>query len=105
MEARFSIKPEDISRESVWFAMGYRGATPEQRIRDLVEDVIGRLVPGAVVRLDNGRTLEVVVRGPLPGGGRVRSVAFNGRTVTDWKIRHADLMSGGRLEFEMADRP
>ena len=50
MEARFSIKPEDISRESVWFAMGYRGATPEQRIRDLVEDVIGRLVPGAVVR-------------------------------------------------------
>ena len=50
MEVGFTIRPEELSRESVWFAMGYRGATPERHIRDLVEDIIERLVPSATVR-------------------------------------------------------
>ena len=31
----------------------------------------------------------------------VKSVTLNGKPVTDWKIRHADIMSGGELVFEM----
>lgn len=50
IEASFSLKPEELSRESVWFAMGYRGAVPEQRIRDMAEEVIERLVPCTAVR-------------------------------------------------------
>lgn len=49
-EVEFRIAPEELSRQSVWFAMGYRGATPEQRICDMAEEVIERLVPGTVVR-------------------------------------------------------
>ena len=26
---------------------------------------------------------------------------LNGRPVTDWKIRHSDIMAGGELVFEM----
>jgi putative alpha-1,2-mannosidase len=28
-------------------------------------------------------------------------VTLNGKPVTDWKIRHADIMRGGELVFEM----
>ena len=31
----------------------------------------------------------------------VKSVSLNGKPITDWKIRHADIMKGGELVFEM----
>ena len=49
-EARFTLKAEEISRQSVYFAMGYRGAVPEEPVRGMVEEVIARLVPAAVIR-------------------------------------------------------
>lgn len=50
VEASFTLKAEELSRESVWFAMGYKGAVPEQRIQEMADDVISKLVPGTVVR-------------------------------------------------------
>lgn len=35
----------------------------------------------------------------------VKSVTLNGKPVTDWKIRHADILRGGVLEFEMQAKP
>ena len=32
----------------------------------------------------------------------MKSVTLNGRPVADWKIRHADIVKGGELVFEMA---
>ena len=32
----------------------------------------------------------------------MKSVSLNGRPVTDWKLRHADIVKGGELVFEMA---
>ena len=49
-ETSFTLGTEELSRESVWFAMGYRGAVPEQRVRDLAEEVIDKLVPSAIIR-------------------------------------------------------
>ena len=37
-----------------------------------------------------------------PDGGEI---IFNGKPVTDWKIRHADILRGGVLEFEMQAKP
>ena len=34
----------------------------------------------------------------------VKSVMLNGKPVTDWKIRHADILAGGELAFEMTDK-
>ena len=31
----------------------------------------------------------------------VKSVKLNGRPITDWNIRHADIVNGGELVFEM----
>ena len=34
----------------------------------------------------------------------VKSVTLNGKPITDWKIRHADIVKGGELVFEMDGR-
>jgi putative alpha-1,2-mannosidase len=34
----------------------------------------------------------------------VKSVKLNGKPVTDWKIRHVDIMRGGELVFEMENQ-
>lgn len=41
---------DNLVWEDVWFAMGYRGATPEPEIRRMAEEVAGRIVPGTRVR-------------------------------------------------------
>ena len=49
-EVCFSIRPEDLVRADVWFAMGYRDAVPERNIRDLVDELSAELVPAARMR-------------------------------------------------------
>ena len=34
----------------------------------------------------------------------VKSVTLNGKPITDWKIRHSDIMRGGELVFEMTTK-
>jgi|GEM_PF-4340215 len=33
----------------------------------------------------------------------IKSVKLNGKVLKEYKISHADLMKGGKLEFEMTD--
>ena len=47
------------------------------------------------------REFRVVARNLSRENKYVKSVTLNGKPVTDWKIRHADIMSGGELVFEM----
>ena len=52
--------------------------------------------------LGNGdREFRVVARNLSRENKYVKSVTLNGKPITDWKIRHADIMCGGELVFEM----
>lgn len=58
----------------------------------------------AVVHLGNtGKTLEMVANGLSEKAKYVKSVTFNDKLVTDWKLAYADLMAGGKLIFEMEE--
>ena len=46
-------------------------------------------------------TFTIIARDLSKENKYVKSVTLNGKPVTDWKIRHADIMSGGELVFEM----
>ena len=35
----------------------------------------------------------------------VKSVTLNGKPITDWKLRHSDIVAGGELVFEMCAEP
>lgn len=57
-------------------------------------------VPGAELALPGGKSLKVVTENFTPGG-TVAEVVLNGRALTDFKLRHADLLQGGTLVFKM----
>ena len=64
------------------------------------------LVKGARLRIGAPyppATLEIRVRNYAPDRWRVARVTLNGRELKAWRVRHADLVKGGVLEFEMAD--
>ena len=64
------------------------------------------LVKGARLQIGSpypSATLEIRVKGFSPTRWRVRRVMLNGVSLQNWRVRHADLVKGGVLEFEMAD--
>ena len=47
------------------------------------------------------RELRIFARNLSGENKYVKSVTLNGKPLTDWKIRHSDIMAGGELVFEM----
>ena len=74
VERAFQISPGDLPEKEVWFAMGYRDNVPEERIRDMVRELIDELVPKATLRY----TYQVVEAEKLSP----RQVRFAGKTFT-----------------------
>lgn len=93
---------EDHGEMSVWYVFACLGFYPLNPASG--EYVIGApLVPGATLRLDHGRTLRMrTVNFSSAPLAYVRSVALNGQKVKGFILRHADLVRGGELVFEMA---
>ena len=50
-------------------------------------------------------TFTVVAHNLSSENRYVKSVTLNGRPITNWKVRHSDIMRGGVLEFECAPPP
>lgn len=48
-------------------------------------------------------TLEIRVKNYAPDRWRVKRVTLNGVELKEWRVRHADLVKSGILEFEMMD--
>jgi predicted alpha-1,2-mannosidase len=46
-------------------------------------------------------TFTIIARNLSKENKYVKSVTLNGKPITDWKIRHSDIVSGGELVFEM----
>ena len=55
-----------------------------------------RLLP-----LPGGKTFTMAAKNLSKENKYVKAVSLNGNPITDWKIRHADIMTGGELVFEM----
>ena len=47
------------------------------------------------------KAFSVVARGLSKENKYVKSVTLNGKPITDWRIRHEDIVEGGELVFEM----
>ncbi len=62
-------------------------------------------VKAAEIRLFNGKTLEITSDGTGENDIYVRRVTFNGREITGFRLSARELLGGGKLEFEMSDRP
>ena len=97
---------EDCGQMSAWYlfsALGFYPLDPASGEYELGSP----LVRGATLRFDAPyapATLRIVVKDYAPDRWRVRRVTLNGRELTTWRVRHADLVKGGELVFEMDAR-
>ena len=92
---------------SAWYilsALGFYPLDPASGEYELGSPLVrgARLRIGAPYPL---ATLEIRVRNYAPDRWRVARVTLNGRELKDWRVRHADLVKGGVLEFTMSDAP
>ena len=96
---------DDCGEMSVWYVFSALGFYPVNPASG--EYVIGTpTVDRAVLRLADGKTFTVTAK--RKGGAEavyVKSVRLNGRKLDGWTLKHADLMAGGTLEFELSAKP
>ena len=87
---------------SAWYVMSALGFYPFDPCGG--DYVIGApQVPGATLRLPGGKTFAMRAHGFAKKNVHVKSVRLNGKPHRGCVLRHADVMAGGTLEFEMAE--
>ncbi len=91
---------DDCGQMSAWYVFSAMGFYPFNPCGG--EYVIGApQLSRVTLRLADGKVFTVVAKGLSRENRYVKAVTLNGRPVTDWKIRHADIVTGGELVFEM----
>ena len=96
---------EDCGQMSAWYILSALGFYPLDPASGEYE-IGSPLVRSATLRFGApyaGATLRIAVRNYAPNRWRVKRVALNGCELSDWRVRHTDLVKGGELVFEMED--
>ena len=101
---------DDCGQMSAWYLFSAMGFYPFNPCGG--EYVLGApQLPRAELKIENGKckvggrkVFTVVAKNLSRENKYVKSVSLNGEPITDWKIRHADIMAGGELVFEMCSR-
>ena len=96
---------DDCGQMSAWYLFSAMGFYPFNPCGG--EYIIGApQVPCVKVEVGGQgreRMLTVLTRGLSRENKHVKSVSLNGKPIKDWKIRHADIVAGGELAFEMGE--
>ncbi len=90
---------EDCGQMSAWYIMSSLGLymlNPADGWYELGAPCVRR----AELKLQSGKTLEIVAKNLSDRTFKVHRVTFNGRVIDDWRISHDELMAGGELVFE-----
>lgn len=91
---------DDCGQMSAWYMFSSLGFYPVSPGSD--EYSIGSpSVKNAVLSLENGKTFTVEALNQSDKNVYVAKVLLNGVEVKDWKIRHSDIVKGGKLSFVM----
>ena len=91
---------DDCGQMSAWYLFSAMGFYPFNPCGG--DYILGApQVPRVTVRLAGGKTFTVIARGLSRENKYVRSITLNGRRITGCVLRHADILAGGELVFEM----
>ena len=91
---------DDCGQMSAWYLFSAMGFYPFNSCGG--EYVIGApQVPKVTLNSANGKVFTMTAKNLSKENKYVKSVTLNGKPITDWTIRHEDVMKGGELVFEM----
>ena len=98
---------DDCGQMSAWYLFSAMGFYPFNPCGG--EYIIGApQVPRARVKVkgegEQWKLFTMTAKNLSEENKYVKSVMLNGKTITDWKIRHEDIVKGGELVFEMEER-
>lgn len=95
---------EDVGQMSAWYilsSMGFYQVKPAGG-----EYIFGSpLFDEAEIAVGNGRTFRITAHNNSRENCYIQRVTLNGKPYTKTYIRHADIVAGGVLEFEMGNQP
>ena len=94
---------DDCGQMSAWYLFSAMGFYPFNPCGG--EYILGAPQVACAKLKVKGGVFRVVARNLSRENKYVKSVTLNGKPLTDWKIRHADIMAGGELVFEMGNCP
>ena len=95
---------EDNGQTSAWYvftALGFYPVCPGSN-----EYVMGApYFKKATITLENGKKLEISAPKNTDDNRYIRSLNYNGKNYTKNYLNHFDLLKGGRLVFDMDNKP
>ncbi len=95
---------DDCGQMSAWYIFSSLGFYPVCPGSD--EYILGSpLVRSAKIHLENGGVIEITAKNQSEKNQYVKAVYFNGVKMTDFRLNYQNLKNGGKLLFEMADKP
>jgi predicted alpha-1,2-mannosidase len=110
LKGQYQAKPdglsgnEDCGQMSAWYVLSALGLYAVDPVGGGY--VFGSpLFPKARIAVGGGRELTIEARGVGPDRFYIQSVTWNGRPHDHSWIAHAELAKGGRLVFQMGDKP
>jgi predicted alpha-1,2-mannosidase len=95
---------DDAGQMSAWYifsSLGFYPVTPGS-----TDYAIGSpLVKEAILHLENGKDLTIIVKNQSEDNIYVNQVTINGSVINDVTISHNDIINGGEVIFEMQSTP
>lgn len=85
----------------VFSSLGFYPVTPGSDVYTIGSPLFER----ASIRLTNGNKFEIISNNVSEDNKYIKAAKLNGKPLDAPFISHEDIMNGGRLEFEMTDRP
>src|SRR6478736_3263591 len=95
---------DDCGQMSAWYifsALGFYPVAPGS-----LEYSIGSpLVKKAIIHLENGKQFEIDVQKQSTSNIYIQKLTLNGKVVTQPVLNHTNILNGGKLVFEMGNKP
>ncbi len=94
---------DDTGQMSAWYifsSLGFYPVAPGSTVYYIGSPA----VIGAEISLPQNKKFSIIVHDQKETNIYVKKVALNGKEIKDWKLRHADIMDGGVLEFWMSKK-
>lgn len=95
---------DDCGQMSAWYmfsAMGFYPVSPGNDEYSLGSPLVNK----AIIHLENGKKFTIEAVNQSEDNVYVEKIVLNGKEIKDYKLRHTDIMNGGKLTFYMTNKP
>jgi len=90
---------EDDGTMSAWYVFSAIGLFPLV-VGEPWYEITSPFYESVSIRLDNGKKFVIKTKNRKSPDDVIKRVAFNGKTISDFRINHNDLIKGGTLELQ-----